>query len=392
MLGADSLKLTLEGARELALKGHPAIAAQEFQAQASRESGRQLRAGLGPQFTAGVTGSVADEFSRFVFAGVSSPALFSRFGGGVQMTQMIHDFGRAKEGIQAAKLRADGQREGVKASRLQVILALDRAYYGVLSAKAREELAARNLQLLRNLPERAEDSNAASLRVMEAEFQLVKAANDRKGVEAELVEAIGLKGESELDLADGSAAGQLPETLELVIQQAMQERPELRQLSLELEASAHQMEAERKASRPTISAMAVGGLIPATTFPTFNHYGSASVSISIPIWNGRLFESRQNEAALRMRAVEKVKADQENQISRQLRLSYLSAKTAFERMKFTRAVVQEARTRTEHASAGAEALEARLNESAAGIEHLIAGYEYLLSISALRWQSGEVPH
>jgi outer membrane protein len=389
LLGAESLKLSLPEARAIALKGHPAIAAQQLLTQASSETQKQLRSTLGPQFAASFTGAAADEFSRLVFTGVSSPALFSRVGGGLQLSQLIYDFGRVKENIAAAKLRAKSQQEGIHSASLQVVQAVDQAYFGVLRAKVQERLASAALAMRRRKTSPLAEASEATVDLHEAEFQFAKAENESRAAEARLIDALGLEGEAELELQDVQTGEGLPPNVEQSIQAAVQLRPELKQLSLELEASVHLQQVEKRANRPTITALAVGGLIPATTFPTFNHYGSASISIGIPVWNGRLFDSRQTEAGLRTRAMEKLKAERQHQIVRELRIAYLNAKTAFARLKVTKESAILARKKWEQTADTGQREAAEYGRMAAEAEDLTAQYDYLSLCSALHWQLGE---
>lgn len=389
LLGAQTLTLTIAEARALALKKHPALAAQSFQAEASSELPKQLRAGLGPQFSFGASGAAAEELSRFVFNGVNSPLLVSRVGGGLQLFQLIHDFGRSRESLAAAKLRAKGQEQLVQASRLEVVLGVDRAYYALLRADAQKDAANEISETRRAMLDGAADPQAAQLSLIEAEFQMAKAINDRSVAQAELLAAIGI--DSGLSVTVREAAGNpvLPNNLEAILDQAVKSRPELRALGLELEASEHALAAEKRANRPTISALAVAGLIPATTFNTINRYGSASVNVNIPLWNGRISESRQHELGLRYQALEKLKEDRGKQISRELRVAYFNAKAALEQIRFTQAVAVMALKRRDETKSVAERNLAQLTLIAAEGADRVARYDYLSLCSSLQLLLGE---
>lgn len=389
LLSAQTLTLTIDEARALALKKHPALAAQSLQAHASSELPKQLRAGLGPQFSLGASGAAAEELSRFVFTGVNSPLLVSRVGGGLQLSQLIHDFGRSRESLLAAKLRVKGQEQLVQASRLQVLLGVERAYFALLRADVQKDVADQIFETRRAMLAGASDPSAAQLSVMEAEFQLAKALNDRNAAEAELLAAIGIDGALSLTVKEAAGSPALPPNLESILDQAVQSRPELRALAIELEASEHVLEAEKRANRPTISALAVAGLIPATTFNTINRYGSASVNVNIPLWNGRISESRQNELGLRSQALEKLKEDRSKQISRELRVAYFNAKTALERLKLTQAVAVMARKRRDESKSVAEKHLAQLTLSTAEGADRVARYDYLSLCSSLHLLLGD---
>ena len=86
---AETLKLTLEQARELALNNHPSLAALDYSARAAAELPKQIRSTLSPQLSGGIAGSVADDVSRLVFSGLNSSLLTTRIGGGLQLNQLI---------------------------------------------------------------------------------------------------------------------------------------------------------------------------------------------------------------------------------------------------------------------------------------------------------------
>lgn len=131
---SQTLNLTLEEAREIALQNHPTIAASNYQAQAAAELKKQLKSSLGPQVSAGLSGAAAPDGGRLALAGVQSSLLISRVGAGTQVSQLLSDFGRTNQLMAAADARAAGQRETVKTSRLQVLIGVDRAYYSLLRA------------------------------------------------------------------------------------------------------------------------------------------------------------------------------------------------------------------------------------------------------------------
>ncbi len=407
-LEAQPVVLTLEQARELALKNHPALAALDYSARAAAEQPKQIRAALAPQLAAGITGSAADESSRFVYSGLSSPLLISRLGGGLQLNQLIHDSGRTRLLSESAAYRSEAQKELIKSARLQVLSAVDRAYFSILRARVITRVAAQTVQARQLVVDQVSaltnsqlrstvDLSFAKVNLADAQILLNKANNERDAAVAEFTAAIGLRDNMSFEIEDRSVNENLPPEAEPLVMRAIAERPELRQLALELEAGQKQLEAENRLSRPVFSLQgAVGGLSPTRSgFP--NHYAALGVSVSIPILNGRLFESRQAEVALRNRAVEKVREERGNQIARDVRTAFLNARNAFLRLRLTQELLDQARLSLELSQSRydlglgsiVELSQAQLNQTSAEVASASARYEYQILRSILRYQLGE---
>lgn len=61
-------------------------------------------------------------------------------------------------------------------------------------------------------------------------------------------------------------------------------------------------------------------------------YGAAAVNVSIPIFNGGLFKARPREAEFRALAASKIVGNEANRGMRDVRIAYLRAQTAYERV------------------------------------------------------------
>lgn len=407
-LAAQAPLLTLEQAREMALKNHPILAALDFNARATAEQPGQIKSALAPQVAAGLSGMGADNSSRFVFAGLTSPLLVSRLGGGVQLNQLISDFGRTRLLADSASSRADAQKQLVFASRLQVLLAVDRAYYSILRAReltrvARQTVEARQLvvdqvtALTQSQLRSTVDLSFAKVNLAEAQLLLNRANNEREAAEADLALALGLGEARNFEVEDRPINEKLPPEAEPLVQRAIAERPELRQLALEIEANAKLLSAEKKLARPTITAQAITGLVSPNPNDFKNRYAAAGVNVSIPVFNGHLFERRQAEVALRSRALEKQKEDRANQIARDVRTAWLNARNAFDRIRLTEELLAQSQLNLDLAQSRyelglgtiVELSQAQLNKTAAEVTSANARYEYQILRSALRYTLGE---
>ena len=67
------------------------------------------------------------------------------------------------------------------------------------------------------------------------------------------------------------------------------------------------------------------------------------MNVSIPILNGGLFKARQTEAEMKAKAVTENVNDLQNRITRDVRVAWLNATTAYDRMGLTRQLLEQAK-------------------------------------------------
>ena len=407
---AQDLKVTLEEARELALRNHPTLASLDASAQAAAETSKQIRSSLAPQLSGGFSASIADDNSRLAIAGIVSSLLVSRVGAGVQLSQVLSDFGRTRLLSEAALTGATAQQEGIKSARLQILAAVDRAYYSLLRAReltrvAEQTVKARQLivdqisTLAQSQLRSTLDVSFAKVNLSDAQILLSRAQNEIDSSVADLTAAMGMRERQNISIDDRPLNDQLPLDADALVVKALAERPELAESGLKLKAAGQTLAAEKALNRPTISLLGVVGVLPWAhgNYPT--HYGAAGVNVAIPIFNGHLFDSRKREATLRMLAIEKVREDQRNRIARDVRTYYLNARNAYERLRLTAELLAQARLSLDLAQSRyelglgsiVELSQAQLSQTAAEVAGASARYEYQILRSALRYQIGEGP-
>jgi outer membrane protein len=407
-LSAQNPSLTLEQAREMALANHPLLASLDFNARAAAETPKQILSTLAPQVNVGITGSVADDSTRFAFQGLASSLLISRFGSGVQLNKVLTDFGRTRLLADSSISRAEAQKEQIKSARLQVLTGVDRAYYSILRARSINRVAEQTVQARQLIVDQVEaltrsqlrstlDLSFARVNLSDAQILLNRARNELGAAEADFTAALGLRDRPAFQIDDRPVNESLPPEAEPLVERAMNERPELRQIALELKAANQLLDAEKKLSKPTVSFMGAAGVLPLAKGDFPHRYAAAGVSLSLPVFNGKLFESRQTEAALRMRAIEKLKESNSNQIARDVRAAFLNARNAFDRLRLTQELLNQARLSLDLAQTRydlglgtiVELSQAQLSQTAAEVSSANARYEYQILRSILRYQLGE---
>jgi outer membrane protein len=125
-------------------------------------------------------------------------------------------------------------------------------------------------------------------------------------------------------------------------------------------------------------------------------YGAIGANVSIPILNGGLYKARRTEAEYRVQAATRRVEDLKNRITRDVRMAWLDASTAFERLGLTAQLLEQSRLALDLAqgrydlglSSIIELSQAQLNLTSAQIANAGARFEYLSQRSFLSYQVG----
>jgi outer membrane protein len=203
------------------------------------------------------------------------------------------------------------------ATRAQILLNVQLAYYAALGTQAVEDVAQAALDNRRLVLRQIEALAASSLKstldvrfaqvaVSEAELALYQAQSDFSAAQARLSAALGYERTRAFTLAEESLPGAPAPDADPLIAEALRQRPELASLSLNRDAAHRFAEAEKDLRNPTISALGTAGITPAHD-PGYHgdNYAAAGVNLNIPIFNGGLFAARRSEAELRAQAADK---------------------------------------------------------------------------------------
>jgi outer membrane protein len=399
--------LTLAEARRLAVQNNPHISAARSAAQASHQVPLQFRAGLGPSFTGAATGVGADSGSRLAAGGLNNPAVYSRIAAGVAVSQLITDFGRTRGLVAAADLTAQAQDQVAEASQADIVLSTVRAYFGLERAVAILQVAESTVTARRLVSDQVTalfngklksqlDVSFANVNLAAAQLLLSQARNDVKAGEAALANALGIPTETSFLLAGEAMPEALPDNPDQLVRQALQDRPEIRDLRLEQSAAERFARAEHALNYPTISAAGVTGIVPAGEAAVATRYGAAGINVSIPIFNGGLYRARQSEAELKARAASDRVSDLANRITLDVRVAYLNARTAFERVSLTGQLLTQARLSLDLAQGRydlglgsiVELSQAQLNLTSAQLAETAARYDFQALREVVNYQIG----
>jgi outer membrane protein len=402
-------KLTLAEAEQIALRTHPSIQSADFNAQAAGQVVTETRSAQLPTVFGSVTGAGALNGSRLAAGALNNPVIYDRLASGLTVSQLVTDFGRTSNLIDSSKLRAQAAGQLTEATKDQVILAVDRAYLAVLRAqavltvtdqtvKARQLVADQVKALAESKLKSQLDLSFANVNLAGAKLDFADARNNLQSVLAAFSTTLGLPAAQSFELAEEPLPPDLPKDLDNLIDTAIRKRPELASLRAEQGAAEHLAVAEHDLSRPTVSTLASAGYVPTHQAALRDRYGAVGINLNIPIFNGKLFQARQTEAELRAQAAAKNVKNLENRVARDVRVAYLNAVNAYERLGLTAQLLDQAKLGLDLAQSRynlglgsiVELSQAQLNETSAEIASARAKYDYQTQRAILAYEAGSI--
>jgi outer membrane protein len=398
----------LKQAEALALKNNPQISVARLTALASHQVTREVRSSLWPTATGDLTGVDSKENSRITAGGLNNPIIYERAAAGVTVSQLITDFGRTTNLVSSANLAAKAEDQNAAATKEQVLLAVDQAFYGALQAHAVLTVAQQTVSARQTVADQVEalfksklrselDFSFANVNLAQAKLLVLDAENNENGALATLSMILGYTKTQEFQLVeDATAISSPPRNVDDLVSEAFAARPEI--LSLEFqERSAQKFHtAERDLLLPNIRAVGAIGVTPVRDPVLSNWYAAAGVNVEIPLFNGFLYTARSREASLKAQAVHDRLLDLRNRISRDVRTGWLNANTAYARLSVTQQLLAQSNLAFDLAqtryrlglSSIVELSQAQLQQTQAQISNAQAAYDYRLALAVLQYQTG----
>lgn len=401
------LRLSVKDAEAIALKNNPAISVAQLNALASQQVTREVRSNLWPQAYGNLTAVDTRDNSRITAGELNNPTVFTRAAGGANISQLVTDFGHTTNLVASARLQAKSDQQNAEATRQQVLLAVDQAFYNALQTHAvltvaeqtvaSRQLLADQVAALTNSKLRSNlDLSFANVNLAQAKLLYLDALNNEKSALATLSALLGYPSLENFHLVDETTPLEAPPAdVDRLIADAFLHRPEVLALEFASEAADKLHQANRDANLPTISALAAFGDAPVRDDRISGPYAAVGVNVQIPIFNGFLFSAKSREADLRAQAIRKRAADLHNNISRDVRTSWLSATTAFDRVNVSEQLLAQANQALDLAqtryklglSSIVELSQAQLQQTQAEIGDAQARFDYRLALSMLRYQT-----
>jgi len=266
------------------------------------------------------------------------------------------------------------------------------------TVKSRQLVADQTSALQKSNLKSGLDVSFANVDLAQAQLLLIQAQNDVQASYAELSTALGYSDQRTFHLAEQPMPAFPPADFLLLIQEALQNRPELIGQGLSVKSAQSFATAERDLWFPTISVLGTTGLIPYRQDTLDSRYAAAGFNVNLPIFNGRLFSARRSEATSIAQAQEQYLRDLQNRIVRDVRTAWLNANSAFQRLAVTEQLLNESTQAFDLAqsryglglSSIVELSQAQLNKTQAEIARVSAQYDYEGQIAFLNYQLGRM--
>lgn len=409
-----SAPLSLNQAEQVALKNQPEIFAAQYNALASRQVVREARSAYFPSVSGSVTGSVADRNSRIGAGLLTDSRLFNRFGQGVTVDQLITDSGRTPNLVASSRDQANAARKDTQATRYDVLLAVDQAYFEALRSQAllkvaKETVAERQVvrdqvsAMVKNQLKSELDLSFAKVNLAQARLLQIQAQNNVKISLDRLIRAMGLQTPRPYTLEEEPLPAAPPASANALVSEAFQNRPEIASLRFNRDSAYKFQKAEKDLSYPSVVAEGDAGYIPEIeqlNLPRLipDHYEAAAVNVEIPVFNGHLFAARREAALMKARQADEDLRDMQERIARDVRVAWASAVTAYQKIGVANQLLNQAKLALDLAqgrynlglSSIVELSQAQLNETQAQIQDVNARYDFENQNASLEYQVGRL--
>jgi outer membrane protein len=404
-------RITMADAERIALAQNPDMSVAHLLELAAKQSVRESRSAELPTVSADLTAVDARDGSRITAGFLTNPVLFTRAAGGFSLNQLITDFGRTRNLIHSSESEQQAQSDKLRATREEIVLAVDRAFLQALiqqrvlqvaqqTVDARQATANEIEALTRAKLKSALDLSFANVELSQAQLLLLDARASAQDAMANLMELLGVEKSEVATLVDEDAALTLPEsrTADELTQAAFQARPDLAEVNASYRSATQFSAAEHDLNRPTVSALAATGNAPFRNSGIVDSwYGAAGINVSIPVFNGFLFSARAHEADLKAAAAKEAVNKQRQIIARDVRTTLLGEQTAYQRIAVARQLLEQATQALDLAQARyklglssiVELSQAQLSLTEAEIGDANARYTYRIWVSEMSYQLGQ---
>ena len=404
--------LSRREAERMALANNPRVSVSHLLALAQHQVVREARSGELPTFTGSLTAQEANEASRVSSGSLSASRLFTRVGGGINLSQLITDFGRTTSLVASSKLQERAQQANELATKEDVVLVTDQAFYNALQAQALLKVAKQTVnlrqttqsqvnQLTQNKLRSTLDLTFANVNLSQAQLLQLDAQNNADAAMASLDEVLGLDHPASYRLVDNTKNSPPPPDEQGLLELAIKQRPDLQSLELSRQSQEKFSHAQHDQMLPTLSALGTVGGTPvrAGQYYVSSWDGAIGANMNIPIFNGFLYSAQAKEAKLRAQATAEQSRQLRNVIVRDIQTAWLDANNAFTRLGVTAQLLNQAneslglaQTRYKLGlSSIVELSQAQLQQTEAEIANTNAHYQYRLTLAALDFQTGVQP-
>jgi outer membrane protein len=399
--------LTLEEAISLALDNHASLRSAGAALHISEALARQARAAFFPSLNAVASDSHVE--GAFVFNPSIQPRdqIYSTYAVSLQGQMMLFDFGKTLHRVEAGNRGVQASEEDVRATRDQVVMNVQIAYYGEMQAqkidRVNQEAVDQAEQHLKqakafySVGRRPQfDVTKAEVDLANANVTLIRGRNQLRLARLQLDNAIGVHPRQEYQVEDRFTIPPFPIPLDSLKRLALEKRPEILSARAHLEADQALIGAAFSQHFPTISA--TGNYTwSAFGFPLFGRW-TAALSFNLPLFQGFAIDAQVDQARA-LASADQASLDllTEN-VLLDVEQNYYALQEATERIAASTRLIEQAEEnltlaeRQYAAGVGTpiEVADAQLARSNAFITNIQAQYDYHVALAQLRRAAGIV--
>ena len=417
-------RLTLSQAETIALQQAPSLAAANHNTQAAQQVVRETRSQFFPQVFGDITAVGTGNGIENAFGGSHQAKRTSRLGAGtglsastllnhasigININQLIFDFGRTANLTAASKFDAMSEAERKEVAKEQVLLQTADGYFHVLEAQALLSVANQTVSARQVV---YDDVSALAKSKLKSDLDVLFARGDQQKAEqlvleeksalsianAELSRAMGLQENRVFILAEEPLT-QLPaKSAAPLVARALKNRPDLIALGDQVESARKFARAQGDARLPKLEAFGSFGRTPVGDPGVEGNYSAAGINVELPLFTGGLLSSRENEAELRKESQKELLSDQQLEVVKQVNTAWFDATTALENIDLAKELASNAQQALELAEAQyrsgqtsiIELSQAQLNALQTEIDAATAKFDYQLKLLRLDYETGDI--
>jgi outer membrane protein len=325
--------LSLQDARDAAMRTHPRIAAANFTALAAHAGVQSADAAYYPQLTGvGTSAWARHDVAPLAAGALSNSSVFDRTAVGIQGTQLITDFGRTNNLVAEARFNALAQDRVLDEAKQEILLAVDQTFFSILQAQAIEHIAIETVSSRQTVVDQVSalarhqlrsdlDVGFANVSLEEGRLLLAQ-ANDE--VSRGYIELSQLMSDDQVRMRplrkESIALTAIPEVSDL-IRAAQRGNPRLAQLQAQRNALYRQARASADQQLPTVSVVGAAGYILRHDTHLPDNYAAAALNLSVPLFNGFAYTSQRDQFMLQAQAVDKTLADEQARLESEIRIA-----------------------------------------------------------------------
>ncbi|MEL7451850.1 MAG: TolC family protein [Pseudomonadota bacterium] len=326
----DGVCLGFEDALQIAAQADPAVATSEARRREAKADVEEARSLFRPQISAFARTGIGD-------VGLIDSAIQNQIG--LSASQRIIDFGDARLARRAARHSVDASEQEIRLAEQRAGFSAGSAIIDILQAREAIAFTAERRAYFENqlaaiesvlgiggstLSERAEISaqvaNAKAF-TLDLESQLERAETT---LSIELAGAPALCSPHIVETGF-SLLGKDLTTIDLAVDRALQDAPELKSLRARADSLSAQSERERRARLPIVSVVGSAAYSSIGSNSTFEFQERVGVDVSVPLYTGNALAAQGRRATAREAAAKSEVAERRRELEEEVRISYRRA-------------------------------------------------------------------